>query len=350
MKNYTYLLGAGASYNALPVTTNFSKKLKDFKNWFEIKYTKLSDEPYEDSQDIKLSPKVCKQIFIEKINLVIKKIDEIGSIDKYAKSLYEKKCINKLKMLKATLSCYFTFEQSRIKIDERYLDFLKKIIIQDKGDIKLPENFKIISWNYDIQFEKAFYEYCKLFNYESYTENHVNLLKKIQAYPNQIMDAPYNLNEFSILKINGCACFNLDVNSDIARTKSNYLFDYFNELKENAASNYLEIFGKHISGVLESQLNFAFENNQYTEKYHNVAKKLVEKTDTLIIIGYSFPEYNNDVDTSILNSMPCLKDIIIQTQEKDFNNYTNKLKKLLNKNEIIYNKIEETDKFYIHHN
>jgi len=54
------------------------------------------------------------------------------------------------------MSIFFTAEQVRMQPDYRYDSFFASIL----NDLQsFPENIKILSWNYDLQFEISFAEY-----------------------------------------------------------------------------------------------------------------------------------------------------------------------------------------------
>ncbi len=77
-----------------------------------------------------------------------------SSIDTFAKKLYSKNDSN-LKKLKYILSCFFLYEQT-LNFDNRYDSFFASIL---ESHTEIPENLKIISWNYDSKLEIAFSDF-----------------------------------------------------------------------------------------------------------------------------------------------------------------------------------------------
>src|SRR5690606_32094748 len=67
----------------------------------------------------------------------------------------------------------------------------------------------------------------------------------------------------------------------------------------------------------EYALNFAWERNEIQKHAISLAKHILENTDELIIIGYSFPNFNRSVDIDVLYDFHG-NSIKIQCIEKDF--------------------------------
>ncbi len=130
----TYLIGAGASYNAHGIARNNGNKkpyANALKEFIEINLQKIkSDSLQRNLKDI------------------ANKCVEYGTPDTYAKFLYEVGDSNEYMMLKKMISIYFQNRETDINgrfsnhyIDERVLTFLTTIL----SDKKLPEGVNIIS-------------------------------------------------------------------------------------------------------------------------------------------------------------------------------------------------------------
>jgi argonaute-like protein implicated in RNA metabolism and viral defense len=176
MSKITYLLGAGASCNALPLVNNFKDRLDSF-------HTRLVDNLRPHIQPS--SEKEARELFpfggkkgkdLQESILWLKDIaDKHASIDTYAKKLFirnDNEALIELKKLKATLSCYFLLEQSLEMTDKRYDNFLASILTRKElGIPKLPKDVNIITWNYDTQLEKSYQGFCTIPEtvYENFT-------------------------------------------------------------------------------------------------------------------------------------------------------------------------------------
>jgi hypothetical protein len=73
-----------------------------------------------------------------------------------------------------------------------------------------------------------------------------------------------------------------------------------------------------------SCLNFAWENdNNYIDKYRGHSKNLEEaehiasETEILVVIGYSFPIFNREIDNILFKKMQKLKKVYIQDREPE---------------------------------
>ena len=67
----------------------------------------------------------------------------------------------------------------------------------------------------------------------------------------------------------------------------------------------------------DSMINFAWEENEISQKGRKHATKIAEDTKVLIVIGYSFPVFNHSVDFNIIKSLPENSKIVIQDPAVD---------------------------------
>ena len=117
MKNVTFLLGAGASRNALPIAKEFRNSIDNFIQIFQQEEFQLSDEDkYMHEFETKYE---IQQEFIENLKWMYNALEDHMNIDNFAKKLYIKSEYEKLKRLKATLSAYFELKQVKNPLDKR---------------------------------------------------------------------------------------------------------------------------------------------------------------------------------------------------------------------------------------
>ena len=64
-------------------------------------------------------------------------------------------------------------------------------------------------------------------------------------------------------------------------------------------------------------LNFAWEDVNHKNSTIKLAKDNLKDTVILVVIGYSFPSYNLEIDKEIITNMGYLEKIYIQTSNKD---------------------------------
>jgi hypothetical protein len=169
--NITYYLGAGASYNALPVVNEINARLMIFKAAVDDESNTWEYNIYlREVQDINI--KEVGQQLSKDIDWVINEAHRHQTVDTLAKKLFVlQDGVEDLLKLKRVLTVYFLFEQFykgniRPKVpkelpDKRYDSFIASIISTEKGKLKLPGEIKIITWNYDLQFELSIREYLK---------------------------------------------------------------------------------------------------------------------------------------------------------------------------------------------
>lgn len=300
---FCYLLGAGASFNALPVVKDFPNRLNSFLNSIASWDIEQTEEVEKFKQDIEWLSNVSKKH---------------ASIDTYAKKLYLKRDRLNLKKLKAVLSCFFVYEQAKNMVDERYDLFFASVLNLDSSwDVKIPDNICFISWNYDTQLEKAYYGFC---------ENKEKTYKEI------------TFND-KILRLNGyCGTHppgHLGTGYDIA----------IGDKQDEIINEMVNLYHEYVSDPqsVDADINFAWENPDITKRNVN---EFVNNIKVLIIIGYSFPFFNRSIDKIVLNKLTNLEKIYIQVPEADHQAVIERIDALLNK-EVKKIALKDVSAFYI---
>lgn len=224
------------------------------------------------------------------------------SIDTLAKSYYVKygSQSTEYKTIKKVISIYLIWEQliGRGNYAEREKRFSQLIAYYiDPTSRKIPANVRFLSWNYDSQLQLAMKEFLpndstlhKLISEDliSYPQSHFNDIDEdaIQAvHLNGFASCGYNKEkEISFPDISNLSSI------DVSRVMKKTLDTFFPNEEENFCET----------------VRFAwdFDNeNAFGAKSVRIAKNIAAKTNTLIIIGYSFPAYNREVDREIINEM-----------------------------------------------
>ncbi|MDO6595736.1 hypothetical protein Q4512_02345 [Oceanihabitans sp. 2_MG-2023] len=329
--NITYLLGAGASYNALPVVEKIPETLLEFAFQFNpriyLEYQKNDNPPdfkknlicdYFDNTPFTKEKFTLIDEFHKDILWLRKESRNHTSIDTYAKKLYLQEDFSLLKKLKYVLSCFFIFEQTS-KFDKRYDSFFASILENLK---EIPQNIKIVSWNYDSQLEIAFSKFSN-----TSIEKSRNILNTFSK-GNQL-DNISNKQEFGVFKVNGTTTIT---------DKNNNLYDLIQDYDINKVkliNSFLEIYeNKQLFTEHAPNMSFAWERFNENLQFYSDLRNTIDKTDIIIVIGYSFPFFNRKVDEFILNSIDNLKKIYVQ-DPYSADDILQKIKKLLH-SDIYY--------------
>lgn len=308
----------------------------------------LPDDPFPPQYHISVTKKRAQEELFEGIEWLIKSSGH-NSFDNYAKKLFHSQELRTLNKLKAILSCYLQLEQSVDEyevinssefhfgeLDYRYEHFFARIM-DTSGHLK-PE-YKIISWNYDLQIEKA---YKSFFGRNDISEI---ILEELHSYPipgRKLVDV--NLDQFNIIRLNGTAGYHLH---------NGELYAVFNPSVSNISLyNVEEIIRNYYLYVYQPEflrpfINFAWENNNISEHYINQAIRIGSSTKELIVIGYSFPDFNRDIDKKIISSMSNLKRIYIQNTESESNRIKRLLQDILSNKEIEFVIDNNLDQFLL---
>jgi hypothetical protein len=277
----TYLFGAGASANALPLiksnSTNGKLGLPEELKKFAAHYKSSSfSSPFPD--------------IVNDLASIADKCIEFGSPDLYAKHLWETGDLRKYALLKKFMANFICHEETlphtksgQGRFDQRALSFLTTIAQNEK----IPPNVRVLSWNYDGQLEIASKK-LKPINSQVY-----KMIKGFTCWPNY-QDAydydqrhQYNFGNIFLLHLNGVAGYNYSKRTFSEKTNAIFNFDNAND----------------------SMLSFAWEDDSNDHKRtfltHRIdyMRKIAEGTEILVVVGYSFPFFNRKMDDMIINSM-----------------------------------------------
>lgn len=299
MKNITYIFGAGASAKCLPVVFEMPKRIQDLIGFLKSQPFSLGDGEFDVWKNTPKSQ--VFELLITDLEWIHGNSKNHQSIDTFAKKLMIMQSWKELSRLKRALSVFFVIEQFRKRPDPRYDGFFASIIKQSIKD--MPGNIKILSWNYDYQFEISF---------KSYSGDARVVGNTTFPIYSKFTNNKSPANGFALYKLNGTASF---VRDEVEYT-------YFNHFKDICDNDIiLEILRNYAAGAnqihrLNSALSFAFEIDlQATQTILNTAIEATKNTDVLVVIGYSFPFFNREFDRTLINSMDSLEKIYIQSPD-----------------------------------
>lgn len=310
MTKVTYYFGAGASYGALPIVNQIPERIENLIKLMKLDDYRLSDkETYRENNINQYTKKQIQDWLIEDLEWLLDRTANHASIDTFAKKLYITEKSNDLKRLKNAFSVFLILEQALNKTNMRYDSFFASIL--NESYHPLPNDINIISWNYDYQLEKAYAEYS---GYDTLERNQ-KLLNVFNKYTKS--NDCFNKDLFAVFKLNG--------SSNIINTEWRRL-NYFNDdildefcigLIEKVLHNYVVL--RFSNPHMYSGLSFAWESSG--SDYHidiiEQSKIITENTEILIVIGYSFPYFNREIDRRIIGNMKNLKKVYFQAPDAE---------------------------------
>lgn len=327
MSKVAYILGAGASYGER-ILRQFEKKpeydergnvLYDITRGLPV-MNEMKDavdqllNDIEDEKRYSVCPpqQMLKNLLLELHNACAK----YPTVDTYAQILYANEEYEAYYNLKAQLSIAFMLWQKLEKYDQRYISFLNSLI--NPTTRQLP-NLTILSWNYDVQLEMAYDNYMKDWHALVKTWDDLNVFCK--TYPVSKIPNVQKYDEklpFAFIKMNGSALFfNNDRDDRTLRFTIQDPFWNIQDKKEKYDLLY-EIYTNRETGTNPFEhskyvngLSYAWEAAKQPEVKKRITER-VENTEVVVIIGYSFPEVNKEIDRHIFECMPALKKIYIQ--------------------------------------
>ena len=167
----TYLLGAGASADCIPIVSKF---IKTYESIINIELLK-GGNPFKGYTGL-------RDNFRDNFSSYFSTIKPHPTIDIYAKKLFLKKDYRCLNQLKKWLIVFFNLLQYSRPIDERYTKFFASILTTKENN-NVPGDINILTWNYDMQLELAFSDFVS--EERQSIDNIHNLLR---VYPSPYYD------------------------------------------------------------------------------------------------------------------------------------------------------------------
>lgn len=301
MSKIVYLFGAGASFGkrdendsdeileGLPIVSEFPKQIDKL-------IQRIKTEDTEANSQHKLNPEK-KLNLIAELKWLKESCENHQTVDTYAKKLYVTGKTVEYKKLKVAISAFLTLAQLFNKPDSRYDAFFANILGSSVN--YLPKDVSILSWNYDCQFEKSFSNYFGNSSLNRIWE-HLNIKGKTTNIRTN------NNDGFSITKINGTA-----LTFEESMLESQFLDPFFGRQGMSEISYISTAFIESLtSSNVRNALSFAWESSD--SDFKNIIQSVVQDTEVLVVIGYSFPYFNREIDRLIIRNMINLKKVYIQ--------------------------------------
>lgn len=298
----TYILGAGASFQSIPVVKNFPMRFSSFSSYL----SRTSNNTSFDENK--------REAFI----LAHQKAQEIcdafrahQSFDTYFKKLFHTSQLRKIAEAKKILNLYFIWEYlsrptakpdiydetifwKQSAIDKRYDALVAGLLKPKAGKSEpyCPINF--ITWNYDMNL------FMSLKNYFSPNKLFGDFLSTIDKKNNlwQIED------KISIINMNGysyCTKFSpFKSMNDLTSVKK----EIYEWIYEKITDRY---FSQDYSDKDSESIKFAWEltSGSKTSDLECIkqAREKISRSANIVVIGYTFPLYNRLVDYEYFNNL-----------------------------------------------
>lgn len=338
-KNITYLLGAGASAQCIPVVngfgiasqiidgnqtlispfdrinlydiTNTNRVTIDSQGNFEKKggdplldnfyYFESSLFPYKKTY---LEDQSCFTLPIRVQEEYYDKVVNFHSFDTLARLYSRTRQLTSLRKLKSELAYLLSIYQIFKVHDKRYDLFLSTILDRD---LNIPDNINIVSWNYDSQLQCSMRKFLTKGNPE-------NISLEEASNKIGISSRLFKHSRPKIFCLNGTLeCYTGNHSRKAPKGYFSQIIkdSYDVEKKKSFLKSFLNMRDRYLemnSGKLKVNLFNAWNtqvldgDEQLPSKgiFISEVKDILTKTDVLVVIGYSFPTFNRPVDRFIL--------------------------------------------------
>lgn len=282
----TYLFGAGASCNKLPMVSNMPQRMSDLIGELDERIYKNFIAKSQNIRLIQIKESVKK--FKNNLSNLKDAAQLHSSIDTYFKKLWLTNNMTTYYHYKNTYIHYLLLEEMFSGLsDIRYDTFISALLEKKEEKIKLIKPINFMTWNYDMQFEKA------MLQYSSYNEQELEKLFNIKKLNGSLIEGPF---------------FDFNKKLHTPAVKKDILF-------EEVFNNYHSFEFTDSKPNFDSNLQFSWERS--SSDYMNIP--FLPFTEILVVIGYSFPFFNRNVDQLLFgkSGMSGLKKVYIQVPEKD---------------------------------
>lgn len=379
----TYLLGAGASANALPVYNCINTELKNVINKLDIlcnsrfkiennfltifNFDKINQIGFEKIMNYYnlLAEKNSNEIveFIKwlkcEFRTLYKNRGTFSTIDNYAKFLFETKKMEEFEKLKFISMCFivlfqdhfylfnnadrfkseegkkyyneYFIENGYTKIDYRYFNFISSL--HKNG--KYSDDVLILNWNYDSQIEMVMSNYDKeqinyhIPQYQKAASSDVikesNFISIPSSSTNNLKKGKTHLVHLNSLA-GAFSSLQKTINYFNNQTEENNLaYNYLLKMKNLFAHKEVNVFNimKYAWELenFENHIDYQYEDKETTQLLKDNIKQHLNETTHFICIGYSFPFYNKEIDLQIIKELDAtiLKEIILQNPDNQSN-------------------------------
>ncbi len=338
-KSIVYLLGAGASYHSLPIIDQMIPRMRHFLRYLIEEYPEKKNEIIEfeelcnemvvfrtpDTLARKLYLSIDTDFRVKKILSTFfifeQLIKETATLQFYSNNIFQFP-------VSGNRSTYDNeFKSFQRQLDSRYLSFFATIMEKNLSPEEhplLPSNVSVISWNYDIQIEFAYQNFTQTDFDDAQTQLccFPALTQYSKSWTSDFKDANIvqtladnYCKDFALIKLNGVAGYK-------SKDNPNALFDPFKHSTNKETMNMLvdRLTEGRDSGNL---LNFAWDTKiEATSISRQLAMEKIGKANVVVIIGYSFPDFNRTIDKEIFSTE---KLDTIYLQDPDANNIVQKL-------------------------
>jgi len=325
-----YLLGAGASANAIPTVTDMEGSIRSWTKSFGygINGRQLPQMSFSPSEKL-----------AEKFEWLANGVRDYGTPDIFAKSLLLSKKYKEYKISKITLATYLVLEQCRRKVDKRYFGFFSALLNynEESSNVTFHPDIKIATWNYDLQITEA------LMSLTSFQESEVNsiLLKTSDLHST-------NFNKNQVYRLNGYAGAEFYGTDILSNSLSAAYFHLPNESRH--PEKIQNLFLDWLNSEADLNFHFAWDSHEPIKNHREKFFADIAETEVLVVIGYSFPTFNRFIDSRIFSKLRNLKKAYIQDSSEQALGRVNQLIKQNHypgKESIEVKHISNVDQFYI---
>lgn len=164
--------------------------------------------------------------------------------------------------------------------------------LTEKGnnrEVKIKDNVKFITWNYDLQLELAFKSFTPDNSSWDYVDENLGFrIKSKFKRPLQVCHLNGYHGYYTIDKKE------IDIHEFPKSNNIPEILDTLSYIPESLDRKQLNF---------HETINYAWESSTIAIETREQARRVFQETDILVIIGYSFPNFNKEIDKSLFDKL-----------------------------------------------
>jgi hypothetical protein len=313
MSKVVYLFGAGASAQRLPIIATLTDSIGRQIEWIEKNESGVNDS--DQHQSLGRTSRALLLEYRDTLKRLPEEVAPYATIDLYARWLETNRDFPKLDRFKATVITFFAIEQYIHGFDPRYEGFFGSIL--DHGRRKLPDDVLILTWNYDQHIAMAL----------ARAGQHSDLGEVMQQHGIRTLFrlTRGQVEDFRILHLNGIAGFNARAQDRPMHDSVNGRSNWGKPLEEMAYFFGMLYHDRFTNGEGQMLLSYSWEALAESKTPWEKVTTAVAQADELVVVGYSFPDFNRVVDLKLIAAMKGLQRVIIQSPKASIEGLLTKL-------------------------
>jgi len=307
MTDIVYLLGAGASADALPPVKDFTAGITKQQDWLLKSFPLTPTDRFKHNGKDYTYQEAVKD-YIKASSQLKARCGSEMTFDEYAKRhwlKHQNPNDASYKQLKMELTTFFAIEQARnMKARARYDHLLTDLIVKGACPDKcIHDSVKILTWNYD---QLLLLTLAEMSEWDD--------MHRVMDHFKVATLTHGDIPGFSIMHLNGLiGVANGSRTTPLIHGKDP---DMREAILKALELHFIARKSSNGPQAPQTAISFGWENIQTRKARLDQIRMEIKDAKALVIIGYSFPSTNEEIDRSLFSDMDQLERVYIQMRNR----------------------------------